>query len=73
MEDTFGSDGQLKKTGPSDVQSAQGLGASNIKGVDDSKTKADAEADSGKSVSKQHISSSNTYPRVGTDPASTLF
>lgn len=72
MEGTFGSNGELKKTGPSDVQTAQGLGGSNIKGVDDSKTRTDAEADTGKTVSDQHINSSNTYPRVGTDPASML-
>lgn len=72
MEGTFGSDGELKKTGPSDVQTAQGLGGSNIKGVNDSKTRTDAEADTGKTVSDQHINSSNTYPRVGTDPASML-
>ena len=71
MEGTFGSDGELKKTGPSDVQTAHGLGGSNIKGVDDSKTRTDAEADTGKTVPDQHINSSNTYPRVGTDPAST--
>lgn len=69
MEGTFGSDGELKKTGPSDVKTAEGLGGSNIKGVGDPKTKQDAEADTGKAVPKQHISN-NTYPRVGTDPAS---
>ena len=70
MEGTFGSDGELKKTGPSDV-TAEGLGGSNIKGVDDSKTRTDAEADTGRTVSDQHINTSNIYPRVGTDPAST--
>lgn len=72
MEGTFGSDGELKKTGPSDVKTAEGLGASNIKGVDDPKTSKNAEADTGKVVPEQHISN-KTHPRVGTDPASRLL
>ncbi|KAL0051654.1 hypothetical protein WJX82_011316 [Trebouxia sp. C0006] len=69
MEGTFGSDGELKKTGPSGVQTAEGLGGINIKGPEDPKAKQDANADTGKDVSKEHINSSNQYPRVGTDPA----
>lgn len=71
VEGTFGSDGELKKTGPSDLKVAEGLGGSNIKGVDDAKTKKDAEKDTGKEVSDEHINTSSIYPRVGTDPAST--
>ena len=71
MEGTFGSDGELKKTGPSGMQTAEGLGGSNIKGVNDSKTKTDAEADNGRTIPDEHINTSNQYPRVGTDPAST--
>ena len=73
VEGTFGSDGELKKTGPSDLKTAEGLGGSNIKGVGDAKTKKDAEADTGKEVPKEQINTSSIYPRVGTDPASTLI
>jgi len=73
MEGTFGSDGELKKTGPSGVQTAEGLGGSNIKGPEDPKAKQDAAADTGKDVPKEHINSSKQYPRVGTDPASELL
>lgn len=70
VEGTFGSDGELKKTGPSGVKTAEGLGGSNIQGVDDAKVKQDANAETGKDVPKEHINSSNQYPRVGTDPGS---
>lgn len=68
MEGSFGSDGELKKTGPSGVQTAEGLGGTNIKGPGDPKAKQDANADTGKEVPKEHINSSKQYPRVGTDP-----
>ncbi len=71
VEGTFGSDGELKKTGPSDVQTAEGLGGSNIRGVEDPKTKKDANADTGKEIPDEHITNSDRIPRVGTDPAST--
>ncbi len=73
MEGTFGSDGELKKTGPSGVQTAEGLGGINIKGPEDPKATQDANADTGKDVSKEHINSSNQYPRVGTDPGSKFW
>lgn len=73
MEGTFGGDGELTKTGPSGVQTAEGLGGSNIKGPEDLKAKQDANADTGKNVSKEHINSSNQYPRVGTDPGSEFW
>ena len=70
VEGTFGSDGELKKTGPTDLKVAEGLGGSNIKGVEDAKTKKDAEKDTGREIPDEHINTSNQYPRVGTDPAS---
>lgn len=73
MEGSFGSDGELKKTGPSGVQTAEGLGGTNIKGPGDPKAKQDANADTGKEVPKEHINSSKQYPRVGTDPGSKLL
>ena len=70
VEGTFGSDGELKKTGPSGVQTAEGLGGSNIKGVDDSKIKIDANKATQDDPPKQHINTADQYPRVGTDPGS---
>lgn len=68
VEGTFGADGKLAKTGPSGV-TAEGLGATNIKGVDDKKTSADPEADTGRQIQHEKVTS-DTIPRVGTDPAS---
>ena len=69
VEGTFGTDGKLEKTGPSGVKTAEGLGATNIKGPSDKKVATDAEADTGRTASDEHITS-DTIPRVGTDPAS---
>ena len=69
VEGTFGTDGKLEKTGPSGVQTAEGLGAVNIKGPSDKKVGTDAEADTGRTASDFHITT-DTTPAVGTDPAS---
>lgn len=68
VEGTFGADGKLEKTGPSGV-TAEGLGAVNIKGVDDKKTSVDPEADTGRKIENEKVTS-DIIPQVGTDPAS---
>lgn len=69
VEGTFGADGKLEKTGPSGV-TAEGLGAVNIKGPDDKKAATDTEADTGRKIVNEKVTS-DLIPRVGTDPAST--
>ena len=69
VEGTFGADGKLEKTGPSGV-TAEGLGAVNIKGPDDKKAATDPEADTGRKIVNEKVTS-DLIPRVGTDPAST--
>lgn len=71
VEGTFGADGKLEKTGPSGV-TAEGLGAVNIKGVNDKKTSTNPEADSGRQTVNENVTSAS-IPRIGTDPASVYF
>ncbi|CAL8462778.1 g2311 [Coccomyxa elongata] len=51
MQATFGKDGELKAKGKDAAPAvAEGLGASNIKGVEDSKTKTDIAHESGHDI-----------------------
>ena len=59
MEGTFGNDGDLKKTGPGHGVQGEGLGGSNIGGVDDKQSHQveKAEAETGHKEKEGYISS----------------